>query len=132
MQDGSLIDSYDLADSLIHEHRHQKLYLLERQKPTVEPTSLVVPSPWREDPRPPSGLLHAVFVFVELQRFWSYVHDRGPARLSNRAANQLRDTNSRLAQAFLTLENCPLTPTGGELLEVLRTAAVSSNLEAST
>ena len=130
MQDGSLVDSYDLADSIIHEHRHQKLYLLERQNPTVEPNSLMVPSPWREDPRPPSGLLHAVFVFVELRRFWSYVHDRGPARLSNRAANQIRDTNSHLAQAFLTLENCPLTATGGKLLEVLRTAVVTSNPEA--
>ena len=130
MQDGSLIDPYDLADSLIHEHRHQKLYLLERQNPTVEPTSLVVPSPWREDPRPPSGLLHAVFVFVELRRFWSYVHNRGPARLSSRAAHQLRDTNSHLTQAFLTLENCPLTATGDELLGVLKTAVVSGNLEA--
>ncbi len=130
IQDGRLIDSYDLADSLIHEHRHQKLYLLERQDPTVEPTSLVVPSPWREDPRPPSGLLHAVFVFVELRRFWSYVHDQGPARLNNRAANQLSDTNSHLTQAFLTLENCPLTATGGELLQVLRAAAAPSNLEA--
>ncbi len=130
MQDGSLIDSYDLADSLLHEHRHQKLYLLERQNPTVEPTSLLVPSPWREDPRPPSGLLHAMFVFVELRRFWSFVHDQGPARLHNRAANQLRDTNAHLAQAFATLENCPLTQTGGQLVEVLKSAFAANNLAA--
>ncbi len=130
IHDGNLINSYDLADSLIHEHRHQKLYLLERQNSIVEPTSLVVPSPWREDPRPPSGLLHAVFVFVELLRFWSYVFDRGPAWLNNRATNQLRDTNSRLTQAFLTLKKCPLTATGNELLETLRSAAGSYNLEA--
>ncbi len=35
-QGDRLIDPYDLADSLIHEHRHQKLYLLERYAPTVE------------------------------------------------------------------------------------------------
>ena len=130
MQDGNLVDPYDLADSLVHEHRHQKLYLLERQNPTVQPNCLLVSSPWREDPRPPSGLLHAAFVFVELQRFWKFVHAHGPARLRNRAANQIRDTNSHLSQAFGTLENCPLTETGSELLDVLKTASVSSKLVA--
>ena len=37
-QGDRLIDPYDLADSLVHEHRHQKLYLLERLAPTVEAT----------------------------------------------------------------------------------------------
>ncbi|MGX9182092.1 aKG-HExxH-type peptide beta-hydroxylase [Mesorhizobium sp. BHbdii] len=48
-QGDRLIDPYDLADSLVHEHRHQKLYLLERLSPTVEPTDLTVVSPWRCD-----------------------------------------------------------------------------------
>lgn len=122
-QGEGLIDPYDLADSLIHEHRHQKLYLLERHGPTVEPTKMTVKSPWREDPRPPSGLLHAVFVFVELQRFWIYVRNHGPSRLYNRAVNQLHDTESNLGQAFDTLERCPLTKVGRELVEVLKNAA---------
>ena len=130
VQDDRLIDPYDLADSLIHEHRHQKLYLLERLNPTVEPNVLLVPSPWRDDARPPSGLLHAVFVFVELGRFWTFVHNRGPARLHNRAVHQIRDTDTRLAQAFSTLDNCPLTKTGSELVEVLRAAAASTYLAA--
>ncbi len=49
MQRGGLIDAYDLADSLIHEYRHQKLYLLERVAPMVEPTTRTVVSPWRHD-----------------------------------------------------------------------------------
>jgi uncharacterized protein len=119
-----LIDPYDLADSLIHEHRHQKLYLLERIAPTVKPTDMRVISPWREDLRPPSGLLHAVFVFVELRRFWEFVRQSGPARLHNRAINQIRDTDEHLAQAFSTLLACPLTDTGRALTEVLQKAAV--------
>lgn len=122
-QGEGLIDPYDLADSLIHEHRHQKLYLLERHGPTVEPTKMTVRSPWREDPRPPSGLLHAVFVFVELQRFWIYVRNHGPSRLHNRAVNQLHDTESNLGRAFDTLERCPLTKVGHELVGVLKNAA---------
>ncbi|MER8657771.1 MULTISPECIES: cyclophane-forming radical SAM/SPASM peptide maturase YhhB [unclassified Mesorhizobium] len=120
-----LIDPYDLADSLIHEHRHQKLYLLERISPTVEPTDMRVVSPWREDLRPPSGLLHAVFVFVELRRFWQFVRHNGPSRLHNRAVNQIRDTDEHLAEAFATLLSCPLTKTGRSLTEVLKKASES-------
>ena len=122
-QGDRLIDPYDLADSLVHEHRHQKLYLLERIAPTVETTDLAVVSPWREDLRPPSGLLHAVFVFVELRRFWAHVRDHGPARLHNRAVNQLQDTDEHLALAFATLETCPLTDAGRQLTAVLQRAA---------
>jgi uncharacterized protein len=119
MQRGGAIDAYDLADSLIHEYRHQKLYLFERRHPTTEAGSLVI-SPWREDLRPASGLLHAIFVFVELWRFWEYVRVQGPERLNNRAIAQLEDTDRNLAQAFETLRTCELTNSGralGDLLE---------------
>lgn len=122
-QGDGLIDPYDLADSLIHEHRHQKLYLLERYVPTVERTSAQVVSPWREDLRPPSGLLHAVFVFVELRRFWIHVRDHGPRRLCSRAVNQIGDTDLHLQQAFSTLKECPLTQVGLNLVDVLTRAA---------
>ncbi|MER9353763.1 FxsB family radical SAM/SPASM domain protein [Mesorhizobium sp. M0514] len=125
-QGDRLIDPYDLADSLIHEHRHQKLYLLERISPTVEPTDMRVVSPWREDLRPPSGLLHAVFVFVELRRFWQFVLRNGPSRLHNRAVNQIRSTDEHLAEAFETLLSCPLTKTGRSLTEVLKKASKSA------
>jgi uncharacterized protein len=119
MQARGLIDPYDLADSLIHEHRHQKLYLLERLFPMVEPTTMKVVSPWRDDLRPPSGLLHAVFVFVELRRFWEHVRDAGPARLHTRAVNQLQETDARLEEGLRTLERCPLTLAGRALASVL-------------
>lgn len=118
-QSHGLIDAYDLADSLIHEYRHQKLYLFERRHPTTLAGSLVV-SPWREDLRPASGLLHAIFVFVELRRFWEHVRDHGPATLNNRAIAQLEDTDQSLARAFETLRECDLTKAGralGDLLE---------------
>lgn len=117
-QSHSLLDPYDLADSLIHEYRHQKLYLLERRHPTTRPGALVV-SPWREDLRPASGLLHAIFVFVELRRFWEHVRDLGPKRLSNRAIAQLEDTERNLIQAFDTLRGSDLTRTGRALFELL-------------
>ncbi|AKU11308.1 radical SAM family protein [Azoarcus sp. CIB] len=123
MQRDRLIDAYDLADSLLHEYRHQKLYLLERLAPVVEPTTCKVVSPWRQDLRPPSGLFHAVFVFVELRRFWKHVRSLNLDRLNTRAENQLMDTDARLSEAFLTLARCPLTATGRSLAAVLEAAA---------
>jgi uncharacterized protein len=123
VQGDGYIDAYDLADSLIHEYRHQKLYLFERLYPTVTPVDARVVSPWREDLRPPSGLVHAVFVFVELQRFWKHVHDHGPARLHNRAVNQIADTDKNLNAAYATLERCSLTQAGRELITVLKRAS---------
>lgn len=119
LQGDQLIGPYDLADSLIHEHRHQKLYLLERFGPMVEPEAGLVVSPWREDLRPPSGLLHAIFVFVELRRFWIHVRDREQGELRRRAITQLADTERHLAEAFETLRSCALTSTGQALAGVL-------------
>jgi uncharacterized protein len=118
IQGEKTIDPYDLADSLVHEHRHQKLYLLERLFPMVESRELVV-SPWREDLRPPSGLLHGVFVFVELRRFWKYVLDQGPERLRQHSLDQLVETERNLAQACRTLRTCSLTSAGRALATLL-------------
>lgn len=123
MQRGRLIDAYDLADSLLHEYRHQKLYLLERICPVVEPTQLKVVSPWREDLRPPSGLFHAIFVFVELRRFWKHVRGLGVDLLRARADHQIDDTDRRLAAALKTLATCALTATGAGLAQALAAAA---------
>lgn len=129
VQGERIIDPYDLADSLIHEHRHQKLYLLERRFPMTAPGALVV-SPWREDLRPSSGLLHAVFVFVELRRFWEHVRDQGPERFKRRALNQLADTDRNLDEAFETLGSCALMPTGEALADLLRHQAARQPLAA--
>ncbi|WP_186146224.1 cyclophane-forming radical SAM/SPASM peptide maturase YhhB [Burkholderia gladioli] len=123
IQGDRLIDAYDLADSLIHEYRHQKLYLLERLRPIVEPTSMKVTSPWREDLRPPSGLFHAIFVFVELRRFWMYVRGLNIEHLNRRADVQLLDTNARLDAAFHTLATCRLTESGHLLAGTLQAGA---------
>lgn len=124
-----IIDPYDLADSLVHEHRHQKLYLLERRFLMTQPGELVV-SPWREDLRPASGLLHAVFVFVELRRLWEHVRDHGHERLRQRALKQLADTERNLAEACKTLRTCPLTPVGRALAAVLEGEAARQSLAA--
>jgi uncharacterized protein len=116
----SAIDVYDLADSLIHEHRHQKLYLLGRQVELVAADRPLVASPWREEPRPPSGLLHAAWVFVELLRFWHYIDQNSSQDVCARAVVQIATTEQRLAKAWQTLATVQLTPAGQRLVALLR------------
>jgi uncharacterized protein len=113
------IDPYNLADSIIHEHRHQKLYLLQRIVPLVEVDTPFVPSPWREDLRPPSGLLHAVFVFTHLLEFWNYLVSEGPSHLKTHASEQVAIIRDRLEVAIPTLKGTRLTLAGVELVERL-------------
>lgn len=117
---GGLIDPYLLADSLIHEHRHQKLYLLQREVPLVEEDRPLVPSPWREDLRPPSGLFHAVFVFVQLSEYWQHLANQGAtSELRTRAVGELAIIRERIDAAIPTLKGTPLTSPGRQLVEHL-------------
>jgi uncharacterized protein len=119
------VDVYDLADSMIHEHRHQKLYLLGRQVELVAAERPMVTSPWREEPRPPSGLLHAAWVFVELLRFWRYVDQHADQDVRARATSQIATTEERLARAWQTLATCQLTPAGRHLTALLEQRSTS-------
>uniref|UniRef100_UPI0035F21D2B ChlH from Chlorogloeopsis sp. n=1 Tax=Chlorogloeopsis sp. TaxID=28069 RepID=UPI0035F21D2B len=118
-QGSRYIDQYDLADSLIHEHRHQKLYLLQRSIPLIEIDAPLVPSPWREDLRPPSGLLHAIFVFTHLLEFWAYLSREGQDQIKVRAKNQVETIRTRLLVAIPTLKRTHLTTAGREMVEQL-------------
>lgn len=69
--------------------------------------------------------MHAVFVFIELRRFWMHILNNGPDRLFSRAKNQVSITNERLLTAFSILKKCPLSGTGVALLESLERAFYS-------
>lgn len=117
---GRLIDPYLLADSIIHEHRHQKLYLLQQEVPLLKVDAPLVDSPWREDPRPPSGLFHAVFVFVHLYEYWEYLSLNAPTPAScERARGESLVIRDRIEAALPTLRGTQLTKKGSELLDCL-------------
>jgi uncharacterized protein len=121
-----LLDPYNLADSLLHEYRHQKLYLLDRRVPLVEDDSVRLRSPWRHDARPPSGLLHACFVFVELLDFWLYALSFGSPGVRSQAATEVPLIAEKLAEGLAVLTGAPLTEHGHDLVSVLNTRMASS------
>lgn len=110
----------DIADSIIHEHRHQKLYLLEESSPIITSNFPYVSSPWRKEPRPVSGLFHAVFVFNELEKFWHYLSRRESGTLLEKSLRETRKNQRMLKEAFITLESCPLTHLGKEFLTLFK------------
>lgn len=113
------IDPYLLADSVIHEHRHQKLYLLQRVIALVKEDRPLVRSPWRSDLRPPSGLFHAVFVFVHLSEYWAFLAGHGPNNVRERALGELVQIQGRIEMALPTLRATSLTKQGSDLLDHL-------------
>lgn len=65
-----------LADDLIHEFYHNRLFALEEQVEFFDSSSIdweaaaTYYSPWRYDPRPIFGLFHAAYVFQRVLAFW--------------------------------------------------------------
>lgn len=113
------IDPTDLADSILHEYRHQKLYLLQRISDIVSIDVPLVPSPWREELRPPSGLFHALYVFSFLLKFWKHTCKATNTRLQSRARNEVEIIKERLYAGIETVSNTKLTNTGRELLSIM-------------
>ena len=58
---------------LIHETMHLQLSLVERVVPLVraDHSNRLTYSPWKSEHRPAGGILHALYVFRVIERFWS-------------------------------------------------------------
>lgn len=110
------IDPYDLADSIIHEHRHQKLYLLEQYIPAVQSDTPLVPSPWREELRPVSGVYHGAFVFHNLKDYWQFISQNRTGGLKEKALAQMNFSRESLSKALQTLKSADITPAGRNIL----------------
>ena len=106
---------HDLADSIVHEHRHQKLYLLQAACPIVAVDAPLIRSPWRADLRPPSGLFHAVFVFSGLLRYWQHVERTSADELKEYAGGEVRRIQANLGTARPVLMGTALTGAGRRL-----------------
>lgn len=121
------IEPADLADSILHEYRHQKLYLLQRISDIVTIDVPLVPSPWREELRPPSGLYHAIYVFTFLRRFWQHLAISANEELKQRAKSEVQIITNRIQLGLETVRSTRLTQTGIELLEILSKDLIISN-----
>lgn len=70
-----------MADRIIHETHHHRLFSIEDGDALLEPNTTLGQrlaryySPWRDDPRPIRGLLHGLYVYIAVGRFWQAVYE---------------------------------------------------------
>lgn len=63
-------DPVTMAETLVHEFQHVKLCGLIDLVPLTRPGGEKVYAAWRQDPRPPDGLLQGVYAHLGIARFW--------------------------------------------------------------
>jgi HEXXH motif-containing protein len=78
-------DTTSLAATLVHEFQHSKfgvlLTLVDLLDPNADNNAPRLYAPWRDDPRPPTGVLHGLFSFLGVTAFYRERHlaSSGPA-----------------------------------------------------
>ncbi len=82
-------EPYWIADAFIHEFLHNRLFFIAEGGELLADTGETTESgefysPWRDDLRPLSGLLHAVYVYIGVAKFWSSVCRSGETSGSRR------------------------------------------------
>lgn len=98
-----LFSPYIVAASLIHEHMHQKLYLLQNRFQLFKSQETLIYSPWTQTMRPPEGVLHAVYVFLHVAQFWQAMIDKKAAE--NLASKNLAIELERLEPCLASIKN---------------------------
>lgn len=110
-----------LAETLVHEFQHIKLCGLMDMLPLVKQSAERGYAPWRDDPRPMTGILQGVYAFAGVVCFWN-----AQRRLEADPDDILRASvlyeRWRLAIELVTgtlLESGSLTPLGARFVTVL-------------
>lgn len=130
----SIVDNpWELGETFIHEFHHNRLFCVEEDTPLLEfsrdPGAYY--SPWRPDPRPARGVLHAISVFVPVCRYWRGVLGGGEAKgdLAAYAGDVFVRSTLRIRCALESVAGHPgFTPAGRAWLE--RAGEESRALEA--
>jgi HEXXH motif-containing protein len=116
-----------MADRLIHEYHHNRLFTVEEHGALFERPATAGPpahySPWRNDPRPLQGLFHAFYVYAPVTRFWLRALAAGDLAPADRAwaVERLLRTSRRFVLAESVLARAAeMTPFGRACFEELR------------
>jgi len=132
-------DQYVLASSFIHEFHHNTLFGIEEQGRFFETSDQDEIegenhySPWVDTLRPLHGILHAVYVFLPVFRFWSAILRDGSlneARLAF-ARQQLAGIPAQLQIGVNQLRrHARFTPSGSMLVEAMAAEATQAQEDA--
>ena len=118
-------DPVIMAETLIHEFQHLKLNALLDITQLTAPDGgrALVYAPWRQDPRPVTGLLQGTYAHLAIARFWDaqrYLEADPDAMLRAQVLyERWRPMIAAAADTLLAQEDC-LTPEGIQFARTLR------------
>lgn len=114
-------DSLRVAESLLHESMHLQLTLIEEELPLVSSHEQAFFSPWKRMYRPSHGLLHSVYVFRVIDKFYEQL-----LSISRHSADDTRYMVSRrkriaeeISQSRMIIGYSDFTDIGKEFLRKL-------------
>jgi HEXXH motif-containing protein len=105
-----------VAEAVVHEAMHLNMTFLERYAELVAKADLLY-SPWKEEARPISGVLHGLYVFACINRFFQHVSRNGKLdrRGKQHVDDRITDIGAEVASIDrISLVEC-LTPNGAKL-----------------
>ncbi|MEV0176374.1 HEXXH motif domain-containing protein [Streptomyces sp. NPDC050803] len=113
-------DTVEFAVTLVHEFRHTLLNGLMHLTPLTGDCPDLYHAPWRDDPRPLTGVLHGAFAFSGVARFWRTRCARDTGSALERARFEFALWRSQSRAVLETLDALPaLTATGRALVRGL-------------
>lgn len=68
----SAVSTLRVAEAIVHEAMHLNLTFLEKRTELIAKTGLLF-SPWKVEDRPPLGVLHGLYVFACIYRFFAQI-----------------------------------------------------------
>ncbi|MFC8131160.1 HEXXH motif domain-containing protein [Streptomyces sp. NPDC057302] len=120
-------DVAQLAATLVHEFQHTKLGGLIHLGPLSTPPASrdgreqLFYAPWRDDPRPLSGLLQGIYAFAGVARFWRVHRHAADAERAPMAHFEFALWRAQVSSTVrLVQRHEQLTPLGRRLLGALR------------
>jgi HEXXH motif-containing protein len=111
-------DHVELAVGMLHETQHSLLNAVQHLFDLhTEPRALGY-SPWRDDPRPVSGMLHGAYAYLAVTRFWRTEHRADPGnQLAAFEFARWRAAVASTAESLLARD--ALTPAGRRFVTAL-------------
>jgi len=115
-----------MAEMIIHELSHQRLFRLQDTDPLLNPEVhgsgwdiCEIYSPWRDDPRPVNGVFHGFVVFTEAAKFWMSLINQGGLEKEDLDISRRRMTMLalQLDHAQKSLATCTYTALGRSVFD---------------
>lgn len=110
-----------IMENLIHECLHDELNIFMKFYNLIYETGALYYSPWRDDPRPIRGLVHAIYVFTGIFNFYCSVVDKLLPEDKEYVIFRYNAIHEQLKLSFSQLKSHrdELTPLGSEFIDKL-------------